>query len=297
MIVPGRLAPRSSTSPPAGRGSRAAALRVYDSSSSQGVQASVLSVLSITAPRRVVEYFSTKTPVERASEEALLPADRVSLSPEARRQLRAGEAVQRGQDDQADAGSPEGAATPGEGATAGGGQVAAGEGSGGRVAGATKLTTEQQQQVTELRQRDAHVRQHEAAHQAAGGELTGAATFSYQVGPDGRSYAVGGEVPLQSRAGRTPDETIAIARRVRTAALAPSDPSAADLAAAAAATQMELRASQQKRQGTQGAGAAGQRPAAPGEARAAGAAQPGQPSHRADLERLIVRAPEAQPFL
>ncbi|MBK9517568.1 MAG: hypothetical protein IPO09_09485 [Anaeromyxobacter sp.] len=238
----------------------------------------MLSVLSITAPRRVVEYFSTRTPVERATEEALLPADRVSLSPEARRQLRAVEAVERGQGEGAEAG----AAAPEEGAAAAGGQVA----------GGAKLTTEQQRQVTELRQRDAHVRQHEAAHQAAGGELTGAATFSYQVGPDGRSYAVGGEVPLQSRAGRTPDETIAIARRVRAAALAPSDPSAADLAAAAAATQMELRASQQKRQGQPGARAAG-----PGEERAAGATPPTRPAPRADLERLIVRAPEAQPFL
>lgn len=105
-----------------------------------------------------------------------------------------------------------------------------------------KLTVEQQRQVAWLQQRDVHVRQHEAAHQAAGGSLTGGASFSYQIGPDGRSYAVGGEVPVRLASGRTPDETIANARQARRAALAPSDPSAADLAVANAAAQMEQAA-------------------------------------------------------
>jgi len=143
------------------------------------------------------------------------------------------------------------------------------------------LSSEARGELLKLQQRDAHVRAHEAAHQAAGGDLTGPASFSYQLGPDGRSYAVGGEVPLHAPSGRTPDETIALARRVRAAALAPSDPSAADLAAASAASQVELRAMQQKRQ--EGSRAPG--PQAP-------AATP-QPS----LERVIARAPEAEPFL
>jgi hypothetical protein len=110
----------------------------------------------------------------------------------------------------------------------------------GRPAG--RLTADEQRLLVDLSQRDAHVHQHEAAHQAAGGSLAGGASFSYQVGPDGKSYAVGGEVSIHMAAGRTPDETIANARRVRAAALAPSDPSAQDLSVAAAATSMEMAA-------------------------------------------------------
>lgn len=109
-----------------------------------------------------------------------------------------------------------------------------------------KLTPEQQRDLVSLRQRDSHVRQHEAAHQAAGGSLTGGASFSFQVGPDGRSYAVGGEVPVRLAPGRTPDETIQNARQARRAALAPSDPSPADLSVAASAMQMEQAAQQRK---------------------------------------------------
>jgi hypothetical protein len=147
-----------------------------------------------------------------APADPVLPADRVSLSPEARERLRAGR------------GAP------------GGGLGAA-----------------QEREVAELRRRDQHVRAHEAAHQAAGGDLTGPASFTYRVGPDGRSYAVGGEVQVSPRLGRTPDETIAIARRVRAAALAPADPSPADLAAAATASALELRAMEQKRRAQAGA--------------------------------------------
>lgn len=112
--------------------------------------------------------------------------------------------------------------------------------------GKAKLTPEQQREVAWLQARDRHVRQHEAAHQAAGGALAGGASFSYQTGPDGRSYAVGGEVPISIRSGRTPDETIANARQARRAALAPADPSAADLGVAAEATRIELAATQRK---------------------------------------------------
>jgi len=108
------------------------------------------------------------------------------------------------------------------------------------------LTADQERQLTDLQQRDTHVRQHEAAHQAAGGALVGGASYSYQTGPDGKSYAVGGEVPISLQAGRTADETIANARRVRAAALAPSDPSAQDLSVAAAATSVELAANVRK---------------------------------------------------
>jgi hypothetical protein len=114
-------------------------------------------------------------------------------------------------------------------------------------AGGTKQLDEHQRaKVEKLQARDRQVRAHEGAHQAAGGSVTGAASFTYETGPDGRQYAVGGEVSVRLERGRTPDETIANARRVRAAALAPADPSPQDLAVAASAMQMEMAAQQQK---------------------------------------------------
>ncbi len=44
--------------------------------------------------------------------------------------------------------------------------------------------------ISELKQRDAEVKAHEAAHMAAsGGFATGGASFEYQQGPDGVQYA------------------------------------------------------------------------------------------------------------
>jgi hypothetical protein len=112
--------------------------------------------------------------------------------------------------------------------------------------GDTKLTPKEEQVVHKLAARDTAVRAHEAAHMAAGGGLAGGASYTFETGPDGQRYAVGGEVPVSISAGRTPDETIQNAQTVRAAALAPADPSSQDLAVAAQAAQMEARARQQK---------------------------------------------------
>jgi hypothetical protein len=117
-----------------------------------------------------------------------------------------------------------------------------------KAPGPDKLTADQQLMLEELRQRDRDVRAHEAAHQAAGGSLTSGASFSYQTGPDGRAYAIGGEVGISLSTGRTPDETIAIARQIRAAALAPADPSGQDLRVASEAAALELQATTQKQQ-------------------------------------------------
>ncbi len=111
-----------------------------------------------------------------------------------------------------------------------------------------QLSEEQQQMVRELQKRDREVRSHEAAHQAAGGGLAGGASFSFQTGPDGRQYAIGGEVPIDVSGGRTPEETIAKAQRIRSAALAPADPSPQDRAVAAMASQMEAQARREKQE-------------------------------------------------
>ena len=80
--------------------------------------------------------------------------------------------------------------------------------------------------VSELKARDRVVRTHEMAHMAAGaGIVTRGASFTYQTGPDGQRYAVGGEVGINTSPGRTPEETLAKSDRIRAAALAPADPS------------------------------------------------------------------------
>lgn len=100
--------------------------------------------------------------------------------------------------------------------------------------------------VEELKARDREVRAHEQAHVAAAGGLAqGGPTYTYHYGPDGRAYAVGGEVNIDTSPGRTPEETIDKARQIRAAALAPSDPSDQDRAVAAAAAQLEAQARQE----------------------------------------------------
>jgi hypothetical protein len=108
-----------------------------------------------------------------------------------------------------------------------------------------KLTVEEQQQVVALQERDTEVRGHEAAHQAAGGGLTGGASFTYQQGPNGKQYAIGGEVSISTKGGSSPREAIANARQVIAAAMAPGNPSGQDFAVASSARMMEIKAEQQ----------------------------------------------------
>lgn len=107
---------------------------------------------------------------------------------------------------------------------------------------ALDLSPEEKRVVSQLQSRDAEVRAHEQAHIAASGGLASGASYSYQEGPDGRRYAVGGEVGISMSSGSTPDETIQKAQQVRSAALAPAQPSGQDRAVAAAASQMEAQA-------------------------------------------------------
>ena len=108
--------------------------------------------------------------------------------------------------------------------------------------GPGELSSEERAQVDRLVARDTEVRAHEAAHAAVAGALGGAPSFVYQRGPDGKQYAIGGSVPINTSEGSTPEETLARAEQVRAAALAPSNPSGADRAIAAAASSMAARA-------------------------------------------------------
>ncbi|MEE8143436.1 MAG: putative metalloprotease CJM1_0395 family protein [Planctomycetota bacterium] len=117
-------------------------------------------------------------------------------------------------------------------------------------AASQELAREEQQEVVELQRREQEVRIHEQAHQSAGGQYAGAASYSYRVGPDGRRYAVEGSVPIDTAP--VPDDpgaTIQKMQQVRRAALAPAQPSAADRGIAARAAQEEQKARTELTQG------------------------------------------------
>ncbi len=103
------------------------------------------------------------------------------------------------------------------------------------------------EEIRELQARDREVRAHEAAHAAAGGAYAGAPSYTYSNGPDGTSYASGGEVSIDiSPVPGDPQATLMKAQQVRAAAMAPAEPSAQDMQVAqkaqamAAAARMEL---------------------------------------------------------
>ncbi len=110
--------------------------------------------------------------------------------------------------------------------------------------GSQKLSDQEKKQVQKLRQRDTEVRTHEQAHaSAAGGNARGGAKLEFKTGPDGRQYAVSGEVSIDTSAvSGNPQATITKMQQVRRAALAPAQPSGQDRSVAAQAQVSEREA-------------------------------------------------------
>lgn len=106
------------------------------------------------------------------------------------------------------------------------------------------LNTEEVRELTKLKQRDREVRAHEQAHIAAGGiYVRSGAHYEYEKGPNGKNYAVGGEVQIDtSKVQGDPQATLRKMQTVRRAAMAPASPSAQDRSVSAKATQMENKA-------------------------------------------------------
>ncbi|MBF0229452.1 MAG: SprA-related family protein [Desulfamplus sp.] len=98
--------------------------------------------------------------------------------------------------------------------------------------------------LKELKKSDTEVRTHEMAHIAAGGQyVTSGARLEYQKGPDGVSYAVAGEVSIDtSPIAGDPEATVAKMRQVQRAALAPASPSNQDIKVAANAGALASKA-------------------------------------------------------
>lgn len=107
-----------------------------------------------------------------------------------------------------------------------------------------ELSEDEQAQVKELKARDREVKAHEQAHLAAAGPYArGGPSYDYQRGPDGKRYAVGGEVSIDTApVADDPEATIRKAQVVKRAAMAPAEPSDQDRRVAAEAGQMEASA-------------------------------------------------------
>ncbi len=88
----------------------------------------------------------------------------------------------------------------------------------------------EQQILAELSKRDTEVKGHEQAHSSVGGNLAQSPRFSYEQGSDGKRYAVDGEVSIDISVVRgDPLATVNKMRRVYAAAMAPANPSMADI--------------------------------------------------------------------
>ena len=99
-----------------------------------------------------------------------------------------------------------------------------------------KAIAVEQQVLEQLAKRDAEVRSHEQAHANVGGSFAQSPQLSYEQGSDGRRYAVDGEVSIDiSAVSGNPLATVNKMRQVYAAAMAPSDPSMADIRVAAEA--------------------------------------------------------------
>ena len=109
----------------------------------------------------------------------------------------------------------------------------------------TQQLRQEQLEIAELASRDREVRAHEQAHAAVGGAYAGAPTYTFTRGPDGKRYAIGGEVSIDSSPiPNDPEATLRKMELVQRAALAPAEPSAQDrrVAAQAAAQATQARA-------------------------------------------------------
>lgn len=99
-----------------------------------------------------------------------------------------------------------------------------------------KKAQQEEKVVQDLKKRDAEVRTHEQAHKTAGGQYAGSPAFEMTKGPDDQSYATGGHVNIDvSAIPDDPQATLNKMMQIKSAALAPAEPSAQDLKVAAKA--------------------------------------------------------------
>ncbi|GEM_PF-5370078 len=204
-----------------------------------GQAAAMPAALSVTQVRQYQQHqggIQERKPVIGGAQ-TRRPVDSLHLSPEARETYAAtqtpaeeGAVEETGSRENSDTGSDSTAATKGKSAK--------------NTTGDTfQLSPEAQQKLMELKKRDMEVKTHEAAHAAVGGRYASSPSVEYEVGPDGKRYAVAGEVRIDtSKVPGDPAATMRKADTIRAAALAPAHPSAQDRMVAAKAAQMKSAA-------------------------------------------------------
>lgn len=109
-----------------------------------------------------------------------------------------------------------------------------------------ELTTQEKQELAKLKITDAEVKRHENAHKAmAAGLQTSGPNYEYETGPDGKKYAVAGDVNISYQKSSDPEVNLKNAQKLKAAALAPAEPSAQDRSVARKAD-MEIAKAKQE---------------------------------------------------
>ena len=109
-----------------------------------------------------------------------------------------------------------------------------------------ELTQQEEQELAKLKNTDAEVKRHENAHKAmAAGLQTSGPNYEYETGPDGKKYAVAGDVNISYQKSSDPEINLKNAQKLKAAALAPAEPSAQDRSVARKAD-MEIAKAKQE---------------------------------------------------
>ncbi|WP_404421794.1 putative metalloprotease CJM1_0395 family protein [Thalassospira australica] len=93
------------------------------------------------------------------------------------------------------------------------------------------LSAAEKADIARLQARDSAVKQEEKAHAAAAGPYGSAPQYEYQIGPDGKAYAIGGHVDVGVSLSGSAEDTDRALATLQNAALAPNAPSGADMSA------------------------------------------------------------------
>ena len=104
-----------------------------------------------------------------------------------------------------------------------------------------ELSESDEELLQKLKSRDAKVRSHEAAHVMAAGGQASSPTYTYQTGPDGRRYAIGGSVDISIMTTGDGEADARRAKKAYRAAMATGEPSARDLQTATRAQSMSAK--------------------------------------------------------
>lgn len=107
------------------------------------------------------------------------------------------------------------------------------------ITGETVDENDYQRVLDKFKQLDSQTRAHEQQH-AAAGDTKGAISYNYQTGPDGKLYATGGHVRLDTSIPQDPEAALAKLDKLSNAAGAPSELSSADAAISRAANLNKL---------------------------------------------------------